>query len=76
LDYDGNTFSLGEWYTLRLNKLSSNFIAEIYAGKTLDFSSPLATVSVYDTTTTSFDRVAVNGGNVFYSDDVTVRKLL
>jgi hypothetical protein len=70
------TPSLESWYTLRLNKLSSNFIAEIHTGKTLDFSSPLATVSVYDTTTTSFDRVAVNGGNVFYSDDVTVRKLL
>ena len=70
------TPALTEWYTLRLNKMGSNFIAEVFEGKTLDFSAPLATISGFDATTTSFDRVAVNGGYTFYSDDVTVRKLL
>jgi len=68
--------TLGDWYTLRLNKIGSNFIAEIHAGKTLDFSSPLVSVSGFDATTTSFDRVAVNGGYPYYSDNITVRKLL
>jgi hypothetical protein len=65
-----------EWYTLRLTKLGSNFMAEIYEGKTLLFGNPLASVGALDTTTTSFDREAVLGGNVFYSDDIQVRKLL
>jgi len=42
----------------------------------LDFITPLATVIGFDATTTSFDREAVNGGNVFYSGDITVNKLL
>lgn len=70
------TPSLNSWYTLRLNKMGSNFITEVYEGKTLDFSSPLVSVSGLDATTTSFDRVAVNGGYAFYTDEPTVRKLL
>lgn len=70
------TPSLGQWYTLRLSKISSNLVAEVHLGKTLDFSNPLASSFVIDMTTTSFDRVAVNGGYVYYTDDVLVRKLL
>jgi len=61
------------WYTLRLNKMGNNFLAEIHAGKTLTFSDPLVYIDGVDSTTSSFDRVSVNGGNVFYSDDITVR---
>lgn len=70
------TSTLTSWYTLRLNKIGSNLFADIHTGKTLDFSNPLKTVSGFDATTTSFDRTAVNGGNVFYTDNVVVRKLL
>lgn len=70
------TPSLSTWYTLRLIKIASNFEIEIHSGKTLDFSSPLASVGTVDTSYTSFTQENVNGGEVYYSDGITVRKLL
>lgn len=68
--------ALGQWYTLRLSKVGNALLAEVHNGKTLEFGSPLASAGISDDAYTSFDRVAVNGGYVYYSDDVTVRKLL
>ena len=76
LDFNGVTLALGSWYTLRLNKMGSNFLAEVYAGKTLEFVTPLSSISHFDATTTSFDREAVQGGYNYYTDEMTVRKLL
>jgi len=70
------TPTLANWYTLRLIKLGSNLTAEIYNDKVTIFSNPLAAVGTADGSYTSFDRVAVNGGYVFYTDDVRVRRLL
>lgn len=70
------TPSLGQWYTLRLIKVSSNLTAEVYAGKVTTFVSPLAVVDSANTAYTSFDRVAVNGGYTYYTDTVKVRRLL
>jgi len=74
--HTGSAPSLATWYTLRLNKMGSNFIVEVYEGKTLDFTSPIATVNGADSSYTSFDRVAVNGWYPFFTDEPTVRKLL
>ena len=70
------TPSLGNWYTLRLIKIASNFVVEIYNGKVLEYINPVAVINFIDSSYTSFDRVAVNGGHVFYTDNITVRKLL
>lgn len=64
------------WYTFRLIKIGSNFSLEIYDGKVIEFINTIALVNAVDNTYTSFDRIAVTGGYVFYSDDITVRKLL
>lgn len=70
------TPSLSTWYTLRLIKIASNFTAEVYEGMETEFVSPDAVINTIDDTTTSFDREAVNGGYVYYTDKITVRKLL
>jgi hypothetical protein len=70
------TPTTGQWYTLRLQKMSSNFLAEVYEGKTLEFGSPLAYCEVTDTSYTAFDRESVVGGYTYYTDEITVRKLL
>lgn len=67
---------LNEWYTLRLIKMSSNLTLEIYAGKDDAFTSPLMVFNAFDSSYTTFDRVIIMGGYDYYSDDVTVRKLL
>lgn len=67
---------LTNWYTLRLQKIGSNITAEVYDGKVIKFVTPLASTAVNDSSYTSFDRAAVNGGYVFFTDDVIVRKLL
>jgi hypothetical protein len=68
--------SLTTWYTLRLIKVASNLTIEIHAGKTVDFSSPLAYAESVDSTYTSFAQENVNGGYPYYTDNPTVRKLL
>jgi hypothetical protein len=70
------TPSLGEWYTLRLIKVGSNFTAEVYEGKVTSFTDALATVDAVDSTYTSFDREAVVGGYEYYTDNIAVRRLL
>lgn len=70
------TPSLGEWYTLRLIKVGSNFTAEVYEGKVASYTDALATVDAVDSTYTSFDREAVVGGYEYYTDNIAVRRLL
>ena len=67
---------LEEWYTLRLVKVASNITAELHAGRTMDFANPLTYIERVDDDYVSFDRVVMMGGYVYYTDDVTVRKLL
>jgi len=76
LGTDAVTPILTDWYTLRLIKVASNFTAEVHAGKVTTFTTPLAYIDVVDSSYVSFSRESVNGGYPFYTDDITVRKLL
>lgn len=68
--------SPGTWYILHLTKIGSNITAEVSEVYTEQFSVSLASIAVNDKTYTSFDRIAVNGDYVFFTDNVTVKKLL
>ena len=73
---DAYALSYGDWYTLRLTKIGSSVTAELYSGKEDTFGSPLTSALLVDSSYVSFDRAAVCGGYTFYSDDLTVRKIL
>ncbi len=65
--------SVGQWYTLRLERQGSGVSGEVYAGRVdPSVSVALATASATDAAHVSFTHVAVNGGHEYDSDDVRV----
>lgn len=67
------TCTVGAWYTLRFRKVGSYFEAQLFSGRTTDFSNPLGTVTASDTTYSGpFDRFVVHGGYDYLLDNVLV----